>query len=44
VAHGDAHPGNFFYDPGTRRVTFVDVNTPARLDRLDGPGDRVGRQ
>jgi Phosphotransferase enzyme family len=24
--HGDAHPGNFFYDPATDRLTMIDID------------------
>lgn len=36
--HGDAHPGNFFYDPQNERVTVIDVTTlSASLDQNGQP-------
>ncbi|KAF9570988.1 hypothetical protein EC968_001129 [Mortierella alpina] len=36
--HGDAHPGNFFYDPKSQRITVIDVITlSASLDQNGNP-------
>ncbi|KAF9966165.1 hypothetical protein BGZ70_003125 [Mortierella alpina] len=36
--HGDAHPGNFFYDPESQQVTVIDVITlSASLDENGEP-------
>ncbi|KAB8201647.1 hypothetical protein BDV34DRAFT_237475 [Aspergillus parasiticus] len=38
VVHGDAHPGNFFFDPRSGRTTVIDVTTlHCSLDENDNP-------
>ena len=39
VVHGDAHPGNFFYDPATG-ITMID--TPTLHYSLDAAGNPIG--
>jgi aminoglycoside phosphotransferase (APT) family kinase protein len=40
VVHGDAHPGNFFYDSATGHVTMIDTTT--LHCSLDENGEPVG--
>ncbi|CAG8120122.1 unnamed protein product [Penicillium nalgiovense] len=40
VVHGDAHPGNFFYDSATGHVTMIDTTT--LHCSLDEDGEPVG--
>lgn len=36
VTHGDAHPGNFYFNPVTGRITLIDVETA--MESLDAHG------
>ncbi|KAI9934538.1 hypothetical protein ASPWEDRAFT_43960 [Aspergillus wentii DTO 134E9] len=40
VVHGDAHPGNFFFDRNTKRTTIIDVTT--LHCSLDAEGNPAG--
>jgi aminoglycoside phosphotransferase (APT) family kinase protein len=40
LAHGDAHPGNFFFDGEARRLTFIDMGT-AHVS-MDANGSPIG--
>ncbi|MGA8115830.1 MAG: DUF5995 family protein [Actinocatenispora sp.] len=40
LVHGDAHPGNFFFDPATGRVTIIDLE--GMHASMDAAGRPVG--
>ncbi|KAJ9248404.1 hypothetical protein DTO195F2_8849 [Paecilomyces variotii] len=44
VVHGDAHPGNFFYDQATGQVTMIDTTTlHSSLDENSEPAGALER-
>lgn len=38
VNHGDGHPGNFYYDPKTKKVTVIDIETTMESFNMRGEG------
>lgn len=38
VNHGDGHPGNFYYDPKTKKVTVIDIETTMESFNIRGEG------
>jgi len=38
ITHGDAHPGNFLYDPAARTITIIDTSTlPFSINSVGNP-------